>query len=139
MPSRRRYTRNLGRVLPSPLPATVEWVRFEHRDEPFGVFSYLDDAGPKLPAEARAELAALRGWFAKHLDAPPGSYAIEKERFWFRAEAGEFVGRARRLADLVARAGIPMVERRTRELPGRVRWADPNQLAVLMEPEPARG
>jgi hypothetical protein len=41
--SRKRYTRNLGRELPSPLPVrtTTEWVRFEHEREPYGVFSYL--------------------------------------------------------------------------------------------------
>ena len=46
MSRRKRYTRNLGRRLPEPLPVrtTAEWVRFEHRDEPWGVFCFLDEA-----------------------------------------------------------------------------------------------
>ena len=45
MSRRKRYTRNLGRSLPEPLPVrtTAEWVRFEHAREPYGVFCYLPD------------------------------------------------------------------------------------------------
>ncbi len=133
MSRRKRYTRNFGRALPEPLPSSVEWVRFEHADLRDGVFSYLDAATDKLPRRAAAELTRLRRWFNQHLDAPPESVEIERERFWFRAEAMEYVGRGRRMAELLGRAGYPIVERRTRRVPGRVRWQDAHQLAVLVE------
>jgi hypothetical protein len=131
MPRSKRYTRNLGRKKSEPLPSTLEWVRFEHTSEPYGVFSYLKDARATLSARLVAEVRTLGDWFAKHLDAPPDHIEIDDERFWFRAEAIEYVGRARRLADLVTRAGFPMVERRTRVIPGRVTWQDRQQLAIL--------
>jgi hypothetical protein len=148
-----RYKRNLGRRLPAPLPVrtTTEWIRFEHEREPSGVFSYLSDARPHLAPAHRAELATLHAWFNAHLDAPgdggdPGDaddarITLDTERFWFRAEASEHAARARRLAELVRAAGIPIVERRTRRIPGKVRWQDPHQVAVITyrdTPQPRR-
>jgi hypothetical protein len=130
MSRRKRYTRNLGRRLKSPLPVrtTVEWVRFEHEREPYGVFSYLREAADLLPAEARTELRALRNWFNDKLGAPDEA---TMERFWFRAEAGEHIEKARRLSDLVRAAGIPIVEHRVRRVPGKVKWEDAEQVAVF--------
>lgn len=140
MSRRKRFTRNLGRKLPSPLPArtTVEWIRFEHEHEPYGVFSYLKEARETLSAEMRGELDALRDWFVDHLDAPD---LLTIERFWFRIEAEEFVDRARRLATILRAAGIPIVERRTSRVPGKVKWEDHNQVAVRTyrdTPQPRR-
>ncbi len=140
MSRRKRFTRNLGRKLPSPLPirTTVEWIRFEHEHEPFGVFSYLKEAREMLSAEECSELDALRDWFADHLDAPD---LLTIERFWFRVEAEEYVVRARRLATILCAVGIPIVERRTRRIPGKVIWEDRNQVAVRTyrdAPQPRR-
>ncbi len=140
MSRRKRYTRNLWRAVRAPLPVrtTTEWIRFEHEREPYGVFSYLSDAREGLPADAIVELDALRDWFADNLDAPEDA---DLERFWFRAEATEHVERARRLADLLRAAGLPIVERRTSRIPGKVRWQDPHQVAVLTyrdAPHPGR-
>jgi hypothetical protein len=107
---------------------TEEWVRFEHEFEPYGVFSYLSDARDQLTPDALVELNALRDWFAENLDAPDDA---DLERFWFRAEATLHVERARRLSDLVVSAGIPIVERRAKRIPGKVRWQDPHQVAVI--------
>jgi hypothetical protein len=114
----------------TPLEArtTVEWVRFEHEREPYGVFSYLSDAKPKLSPEARAEVHDLCIWFGNQLDAPDVA-AIE--RVWFKAEASEYVERARRLTELVCAAGFPIVERRSRRVPGKIRSQDAHQVAVI--------
>jgi len=104
------------------------WIRFEHEREPYGVFSYLRDAAAVLPAAEHAELEELRAWFNEHLGAPEKA---TNERFWFRAEAGEHGTRARRMAELVRQAGFPIVERRTRRIPGKVRWEDAHQVAVI--------
>ena len=53
------------------------------------------------------------------------------ERCWFRAEAVAHIEKARRLAALLVAAGIPIVERRTRRVPGKIRWEDPQQVAVF--------
>jgi hypothetical protein len=140
MSRRKRYTRNLGRTLKSPLPVrtTVEWIRFEHEREPYGVFSYVSDARASLPAESVRELNAVLGWFEDHLHAPD---LLTVERFWFRAEAAAYVTKAQRLAQLLRAAGIPIVERRTRRIPGKVKWQDHNQVAVLTyrdAPQPRR-
>jgi len=129
MSRRKRFTRNLGRKLRSPLPirTTVEWTRFEHKHEPYGLFSYLKEAREILSAEVRGKLDALRAWFVDQLVAPN---LITDERFWFRIEAEEYVIRARRLATILRAAGIPIVERRTRRVPGKVKWEDRNQVAV---------
>ena len=137
---RKRFTRNLGRKLKSPLPArtTVEWIRFEHECRPYGLFTYLKAAREFLSAEVRDELDALRDWFAEHLDAPN---LLTVERFWFRIEAEEYVVRARRLATILRGAGFPIVERRTRRIPGKVKWEDHNQVAVQTyrdAPQPQR-
>jgi len=126
---RKRYTRNLGRTLkaPAPVRTTVEWIRFEHRHEPYGVFSYMRDAREVLPADKRAQLEALSSWFADHLHAPD---LLTIERFWFRAEAETWIEQARRLAALLNDADIPIVERRTRRMPGKVKFEDGQQVAV---------
>ncbi len=130
MPRSKRYRRNLGRKLPSPKPArtTIEWVRFEHAHKPFGVFSYVDLALRGLSPGRRDRAKSLTKWFNENLGAPDHATL---ERFWFRAEAHECVEKARQLAELVARAGIPIVERRIRRVPGKVRWEDTHQAAVL--------
>lgn len=140
MSRRQRYTRNLGRKLKSPLQVrtTSEWIRFEHEQEPYGVFSYLKEAHAYLSAELRDELDALRDWFAVHLGAPN---LLTIERFWFRIEAAEYVNRARRLAEILNEAGISIIERRTRRVPGKVKWEDDNQVAVRTyrdTPQPRR-
>ena len=137
----KRFTRNLGRKLPAPKPVrtTIEWVRFEHAHEPYGVFSYLRDAESSLPEGGREQLDSLRDWFYEHLGAPD---AATLERFWFRAEAVEHIERARTLANLVNSAGIPIVERRTKRVPGKVKWEDTHQAAVFTyrdTPQPRRG
>src|SRR5262245_59270039 len=72
MSRRKRYTRNLGRTLPSPQPVrtTVEWVRFENEHEPFGVFSYLSRAEHRLSPRRREKAEALRRWFNENLGSP---------------------------------------------------------------------
>lgn len=70
------------------------------------MFSYLKEAHEQLPA---AELDPLRDWFNQHLDAPD---LLTNERFWFCAEAKEYILRARRLAVILGDLGIPIVERR---------------------------
>ena len=107
---------------------TQQWIRFEHEDEPYGVFSYVSDARAVLGKGERAELQALLEWFGEHLGAPD---ELTHERCWFRAEALEHVERARRMADLMVIAGIPIIERRTRRVPGKIRWEDPEQVAVF--------
>ena len=140
MSRRKRYTRNFGRDLPSPSPVrtTVEWVRFEHRYEPYGVFSYMSDARRELRGESLAELAHLRDWFNDHLGAPEDA---TQERFWFRSEAVEHIVKAQRMSELMRDAGIPMVERRTRRVPGKIKWEDLHQVAVFTyrdAPRPSR-
>jgi hypothetical protein len=129
MSRRKRYTRNLGRRLSEPLPvrATTEWVRFEHEVEPYGVFSYLDETRARTDNHDRDEIDAIYAWFADHLGAPE---LMERARFWFKAEATEYVVRGRRLMELAVGAGIPIVERRTRRIPGKVRFQDDKQVAV---------
>lgn len=129
MSRRKRYTRNLGRTLPAPLPVrtTTEWIRFEHEREPYGVFSYLSDAREARP-ELIDEIDRTLDWFEQWLDAPT---ELDRERFWFKADAQAYVVMARELARLVRSAGIPIVERRVRRVPGVVRWQDRHQVAVL--------
>lgn len=129
MSRRKRYTRNMGRALPEPLPlrATSVWLRFEHELEPYGLFSYVDEAKERLDSVHRDEIDEICAWFAQHLDAPR---LFERARFWFKAEATEHVLRGRRLMELLLDAGIPIVERRTRRVPGKVRFYDQHQVAV---------
>src|SRR5690349_18715772 len=119
MTRRKRYTRNLGRTLrsPSPVRTTVEWIRFEHEHEPYGVFSYVGDAREILTYQECAELDVLL----------PDLLTIG--RFWFRAEAAGHIAQARRMAALLTQAAIPIVERRTRRIPGKVKWEDDDQVA----------
>lgn len=129
MSRRKRYTRNFGRRLPTPLPvrATTEWVRFEHEREPYGVFCYLDDAKEAKPELGR-EIDTILDWFEYWLFAPR---FVDVERFWFKVEASHYVAQARRLMELVRMAGIPIVERRIRRVPGIVSWNDAHQVAVV--------
>jgi hypothetical protein len=133
MSRRKRYTRNLGRTLPSPQPVrtTVEWVRFENRHEPFGVFTYTTRAERRLSAERRAKAERLYRWFVENLGWPKDESALTEERFWFRAESREHIEKARELARLVSRTGYAIVERRTRRVPGKVKWEDEHQIAAL--------
>ena len=130
MSRRKRYTRNLGRKLPSPQPVrtTVEWVRFENQHEPFGVFTYVSLAKRKLSPVRREKAERLTRWFTENLGSPEKA---TDERFWFRAEAREHVENARELARLVSRTGYSIVERRIRRVPGKVKWEDEHQVAAL--------
>lgn len=127
----KRYTRNLGRRLREPLPRSEEWVRFEHELFGFGVFSYLSDARARGSSRLAARIDRLRAWFNLWLDAPSDDVKIDHEKFWFRAEATEHIDRARRLADLVSRAGFPIRELRVIPRAKLVRWQDAHQLAVF--------
>ena len=136
----KRFTRNLGRKLPAPkaVRTTIEWVRFEHAHKPYGVFSFLDEDSPALSPREREEFESLHAWFRKHLHAPD---AAALARFWFRAEAVEHIEKARRLAKLVSSKGIPIVERRIKRVPGKVKWEDTHQAAVFTyrdTPQPKR-
>ena len=140
MSRRKRYTRNLGRDLKSPQPVrtTTWWIRFEHEREPFGVFSYLNEARETATAAVCDEIDASSAWFSDHLHAPD---LLTIERFWFRAEASQYIRKARRLAAVLRETGFPIVERRTRRVPGKVKWEDENQVAVLTyrdTPQPRR-
>jgi hypothetical protein len=140
MPRSKRFTRNLGRTLKTPIPVrtTVEWVRFEHEHEPYGVFSYVSSALRGLRQKRRQEVEDLRRWFNDNLGAPKDA---DLERFWFRSEAVEHIEKARTLAKIISGAGIPIVERRIRRVPGKVRWEDTHQAAVLTyrdTPQPKR-
>ncbi len=128
MSRRKRYTRNLGRKLPAPLPvrSTTAWIRFEHEREPYGVFSYLTDARAAKP-ELADEIDRTLDWFERWLDAPT---ELDHGRFWFKADARPYIDMARELARLVRSAGIPIVERHIRRVPGAVRWQDRHQVAV---------
>jgi hypothetical protein len=140
MPRSKRFRRNLGRDLPSPksVRTTIEWVRFEHAHEPFGVFMYLGRALRGLSPKKKERAETLERWFNDNLGSPSQATL---ERFWFRAEAEECIEKARELAKLVSRTGIPIVERRTRRVPGKVRWEDSHQAAVFTyrdTPQPKR-
>jgi len=142
---RKKYTRNLGRARTERVPtrgAGSKYIRFAHRDEPYGVFSYLRDAKPRLSDSDREELKAHREWFQGHLEepdcfVPPRPRRGKAERHgeptavcWFRSTAREHVDRARRMSVLVRRAGIPIVEFRRDRVPGQVCSEDGEQLAV---------
>ena len=133
MSRKKRYTRNLGRTLPSPQPVrtTEEWVRFESAHEPFGIFNYLSQAERRLSAGRRAKAERLYRWFVENLGCPEDERALTEERFWFRAEAREHVEKARELARLDSRTGYSIVERRIRRVPGKVRWEDEHQVAAF--------
>jgi len=133
MSRRKRYTRNLGRKLPEPLPVrtTKEWVRFSHETEPYGVFSYVSELCEALGWKERAEVEEIMAWFNEHLDAPNDDIGLDNERFWFCVEATEHVDKTRRLAQLAKQANVPIVEFRTKRIPGKVKWQDPEQVAVI--------
>ena len=140
MSRRTRYTRNLGRPCKAPLPVrtTRQWIRFEHEYEPFGIFSYPQEADAALDEESRKEIKDLYKWFCRHLHSPKVDGI---ERFWFCAEASQYISRAQRIAALLRLVGIPIVERRSSRIPGKVRWEDRHQVAVLTyrdSPQPKR-
>jgi hypothetical protein len=144
MSRRKRFTRNLGRALNNGVPKRgtgTHFVRFAHLREPYGVFSYVDEARGWLREEKREELDEIVGWFRAHLDEPACLVPARRRRktedegnaeaiCWFRAEAREHVRRARRLAALVRRAGVPIVERWCDVVPGEICSEDKDQLAV---------
>ncbi len=133
MSRRKRYTRNLGRTLPSPQPVrtTEEWVRFENAHEPFGVFTYVSRAERRSSAGRRAKSERLCRWFVENLVSPEDEVDLTEERFWFRAEAIEHIAKARELARLVSRTGYAILERRIRRVPGKVKWEDEHQVAAF--------
>jgi hypothetical protein len=148
MSRRKRYTRNLGRSPAERVPTRgrgSRYVRFAHAADPYGVFSYAKDARPSLAALDCDELDHLLQWFADHLDEPesmvPVRAASDDDRAvcWFRASARRHVTHARRLSILVRRAGIPIVERRSDDVPGLICSEDAHQLAVasFWEPRPS--
>ena len=49
---------------------------------------------------------------------------------WFREEASEHLLRARRVAAIVRSAGIPIVERSVKRIPGKICSEDAFQIAV---------
>jgi hypothetical protein len=147
VPRGKRYTRNLGRPEVEPLPQRrpdAKYIRFEHRSERFGVFSYLSDARKEIDAEAKAELRGLMDWFNEHLDEPsrmvpfrPVGRRAHRYRWaettavcWFREEAREHVTKARRVAAIVRSAGIPIIERCVTRIPGKLCSEDAFQIAV---------
>jgi hypothetical protein len=142
---RKKYTRNLGRVRAERVPTRgtgARYIRFAHADEPFGVFSYLREARPRLSDPDRDELKMLREWFQAHLEEPDCFVPVRPHRgrasrvgeptavCWFRASATEHVSRARRMSVLVRRAKIRIVEFRRDRVPGQVCSEDGEQLAV---------
>lgn len=148
MGRRLRFTRNLGRDTAEKLPrrgAGARYVRFAHPRHPFGVFSYLDDARRRLSDPDRDELNEIVGWFNANLDEPdcmvpvrvrlPGRRAPATDDqpsavCWFKASARQHVARARRLAILVRRAGVPIVEIWRDVVPGQICSGDAAQIAV---------
>ncbi len=151
MPRSKRYTRNLGRREVEPLPTRrpdAKYIRFEHSSERFGVFSYVGDVRKEVGEEERAELRALMDWFNEHLEAPsrmvpfrppfrPVGRRAHHYRWtettaicWFREEASEHVVRARRVAEIVRSAGIPIIERCVGRIPGKLCSEDEFQIAV---------
>jgi hypothetical protein len=154
MSRRLRFTRNLGRRLPTPTPARepLRYVRFEHAREriggqAFGPFSYLDDARAVLSDEDADALERVVAWFAEHLDEPERMvpFRIVGERrarrrqraleggalCWFREDATAHIANARELVSLLERAGIPFVERWSDRVPGKLCSADAFQAAVV--------
>ena len=143
MSRRKRFTRNLGRERPLSVPrqgSGSRYVRFGHEHEPYGVFSYASDARSRLDDLERDELDGLLAWFRTHLAEPRSMVptnevaACDEEGpravCWFRASAREHIDRARRLAALLRHARIPIVERWSDALPGRLCSEDGEQLAT---------
>jgi hypothetical protein len=112
--------------------------------ECLGVFTYVDDAGDALDNAERSELETLMSWFDEHLEKPSRlvpfrqvGTRVHQRRWaeasaicWFREEAIEHLSRARRVAELIGRAGIPIVERSVARIPGKVCSEDRFQIAV---------
>jgi hypothetical protein len=152
MSRRLRFTRNLGRVMPCPSARRddVGYVRFEHASErlggvAYGLFSYVSDARAVLSGVELAALEALLTWFEDHLDEPArmvpfrdvGTRRARRRkreamaRCWFREDADEHLAKARELVRLLSRAGVPMVERRSDRVPGKLCAEDRVQIAVV--------
>jgi len=145
MSRRKRYTRNLGRTSGDAIPKRgtgSRYVRFAHARDPYGIFSYVSDARTRLSEPDREALDALVAWFRQSLDIPlcliPAYLPRRRGRdnldgsavCWFRASAREHVEHARALAILVLRAKIPIVERWSDRIPGRICSTDAKQIAV---------
>jgi hypothetical protein len=152
----KRYTRNLGRSRRETVPrgpgSGTRFVRFAHGTDNCGVFSYVSDARRSFGGDRsfgspqrrlqRArdleEMEALLAWFGEHLESPARLVPVvydsddtgEGSRgvCWFRAGAVEHVVRARRLALLLRRAGVDIVEWRRDEFPGQICWEDAAQV-----------
>jgi len=143
-----KYRRNIHRARIERVPTRgvgakdSKYIRFAHRDEAFGVFSYLREAKPRLSDPDRNELNELRAWFQAHLKEPDCFVPVRVRRgtasrdgeptavCWFRSSAKDHVSRARRMSVLVRRARIPIVEFRRERIPGQVCSEDGEQLAV---------
>jgi hypothetical protein len=121
----------------------TRYVRFSHATEDYGVFSYADEARRRLSDAERDELDAIIAWFSDHLEepmcfvpvrpAPRRGPAREPEPSavcWFHASAVEHVARARRIAVLVRRARIHIVERRSDRVPGQICSEDGVQMTT---------
>jgi hypothetical protein len=86
---RKRYTRNLGRVPSEAIPKRgtgTRYVRFAHEREPYGVFSYVSDARPRLSEADLEELNEIIAWFSVHLEEPTRLVPVLRKR---RARSGE--------------------------------------------------
>jgi hypothetical protein len=142
----KRYTRNLGRSPVEQVPQRGRgelFVRFEHAQEPYGVFCYTDEARVALPRADQDEMEQILVWFDDHLELPDSLVPVRPQPrrgrlvdgelsavCWFRARAREHVEQARRLALLVRRARISIIERWTDRLPGQICSEDEAQLAI---------
>ena len=90
-------------------------------------------------------LHTLMASFEEHLDQPArmvpfrdvGTRRARRRkreamaRCWFREDADEHVARARELVSLLSRASVPMVERRSDRVPGKLCAEDRVQIAVV--------
>lgn len=152
MSRRRRFTRNVGRRLPAPIPQREShcYVRFEHATESFrgvtyGPFSYVDEARDLLVGRDRVELDNVIQWFNDNLEVPEslvpfrdvGERRARRRKLeamaqcWFREDAEAHIARARELVAILARAGFEFVERWADRLPGKLCAEDGVQIAVV--------
>lgn len=152
MSRRVRFTRNVGRRVPSPAPRRDElrYVRFEHATEifegvTFGPFSYVADARKRLTGDDLAELEAVVTWFSDNLEAPErmvpfrdvGPRRARRRKHdamaqcWFREDAALHIAKARELVAILGRAGFDFAELWSDRLPGKVCAEDGIQIAVV--------
>ncbi len=119
-------------------------IRFVTRDrhEPYGhrtgVFpiAYQLRREKALAEVDHEELCALLTWFGEHLAVPQRftvsrhTRAAETALSWLKASAKEPMSRLRRVTELVASTGVPVVELRTMR-PGYVVYEDEHQVVAL--------